>query len=121
MPITKLLGLTGLAKPLTSEEGRRVLERDQYRCHYCGLDGAASFENSLIMTVDFVHPRAQRGMKHADNLVAACRPCNLIKGQRVFADLEHAKKYVLQRRDELRQEWESTKVRHKAKSAPAGI
>jgi hypothetical protein len=90
MPITKLFGLTGLAKPLTSEEGRRVLERDLYRCQYCGLDGASSFENSLIMTVDFVHPRAQRGMKDPENLVAACRPCNLIKGRRVFRDLEHA-------------------------------
>jgi hypothetical protein len=39
MPISRLSGLTGLAKPLTSEEGRRVLERDQYRCQYCGLDG----------------------------------------------------------------------------------
>ena len=41
MPFTKLFGLTGLAKPLTSEEGRRILERDQYRCQYCGLDELA--------------------------------------------------------------------------------
>ncbi|MCU1236886.1 MAG: endonuclease [Candidatus Solibacter sp.] len=119
MPISRLLGLTGLAKPLTSEEGRRVLERDQYRCQYCGLDGASSFENSLIMTVDFVNPRANKGTKHAENLVAACRPCNLIKGRRVFSDLEHAKTYVLQRRDELRQDWEARTTR--GRSAPAGM
>jgi hypothetical protein len=63
MPIKTLFGLTGLAKPLTSEEGRRILERDQYRCQYCGLDVMSSFENSLIMTVDFVRPRARKGMK----------------------------------------------------------
>jgi hypothetical protein len=63
MPISRLFGLTGLAKPLTSEEGRRVLERYQHRCQHCGLDGASSFENSLIMTVDFVHPRAQKGRR----------------------------------------------------------
>ena len=121
MPIAKLFGLTGLAKPLTSEEGRRVLERDLYRCQYCGLDGASSFENSLIMTVDFVHPRAHKGMKHAENLVTACRPCNVIKGRRVFRDLEHAKAYVLQRRDELRQDWEARTARQRGRSAPAGM
>jgi hypothetical protein len=35
MPNTKFLGLTRLAKPLTSEEGRRILERDHYSCQYC--------------------------------------------------------------------------------------
>jgi hypothetical protein len=32
MANTNLLDLTRLAKPFTSEEGRRILERDQYRC-----------------------------------------------------------------------------------------
>ena len=119
MPIGTLFGLTGLAKPVTSEEGRRVLERDQYRCQYCGLDGASSFENSLIMSVDFVHPRAQKGKKDPTNLVAACRPCNLIKGRRLFRDFEHAKQYVLQRRDELRKEWEARTAQSQGKSATA--
>jgi len=121
MPITKLFGLTGLAKPLTSEEGSHVLERDHYRCQYCGLDGASNFENSLIMTVDFVHPRAHKGMKRPENLVTACRPCNLIKGRRIFSDLEHAKAYVLQRRNEIRQDWEARTARQKGRSAPAGM
>ena len=43
------LGLMPLAKPLTSEEGHRILERDRYRCQYCGLDGMANFEDSLVM------------------------------------------------------------------------
>ena|SRR5579863_8498566 len=107
MPIKTLFGLTGLAKPLTSEEGRRVLERDRYRCQYCGLDGMSNFENSLVMTVDFIHPRAQKGKKDPANLVTACRPCNVIKGHRLFRDLEHAKAYVLGRRAELRKEWEA--------------
>jgi len=119
MPISKLLGLTGSAKPLTMEEGHRILERDHYRCQYCGLDGMSSFENSLIMTVDFVHPRARKGKKDPANLVAACRPCNLIKGYRVYRDIDHAKAYVLQRREELRKEWEAKPAPKKGKSAPA--
>ena len=114
MPINALFGLTGLAKPLTSEEGRRILERDHYRCQYCGLDGNASFENSLVMTVDFVHPRAHKGKKDPSNLITACRPCNVIKGHRIFRDMEHAKAYVLTRREQLQKEWES---RHKTARA----
>jgi 5-methylcytosine-specific restriction endonuclease McrA len=106
MPIASSLGLSRLAKPLTSEEGNRILERDHYQCRYCGLDGLASFENSLVMTVDFVHPRARKGGKQQNNLVCACRPCNTIKGRRVFATFEQARVYVLQKRAELRLDWE---------------
>ena len=119
MPIEKLLGLTSLAKPLTSEEGRGVLTRDRYRCQYCGLDGMARFEDSLIMTVDFVHPRAHKGKKSPENLVTACRPCNVIKGLRAFANLAEAKAFVLERRAELRKEWESTMTPLRSRSASA--
>ena len=107
MPIGNLLGLTRLARPLTSEEGHRILQRDRYRCQYCGLDGMSSFENSLVMTVDFVHPRARKGKKTPDNLVAACRPCNVIKDHRVFHNVDEARAYVLQRRAQLKKEWEA--------------
>ena len=119
MPIRKLLGSTFLANPLTSEEGRRILERDRYCCQYCGLDGMSHFENSLIMTVDFVHPRARQGKKTPENLVTACRACNVIKGHRVFHDFAAAKTYVLKRRDLLRSEWaaEVERLRQHASSA----
>lgn len=117
MPITNFLGLTRLGKPLTSEEGRRILERDQYRCQYCGLDGTSNFESSLIMTVDFVHPRAKKGKSAPSNLVAACRPCNVIKGHRVFSSFEEAKAYVLQRRAELEKAWETQVARLSSRSA----
>lgn len=121
MPIKKLLGLTSLAKPLTSEEGRRILERDKYRCQYCGLDGMSSFENSLIMTVDFLLPRAKKGKKTAANLVTACRPCNVIKGHRVFHDLPEAKAYVSQRRAELQREWEANMAQLRTQSEKAAV
>jgi 5-methylcytosine-specific restriction endonuclease McrA len=104
--ITDLLKLTRLAKPLTWDEGLKILERDRFRCQYCGLDGIVSFENSLMMTVDFIVPRAHKGKKDPNNLVTACRPCNLLKGRRVFANFEQAKAHVLERRTELRKKWE---------------
>ena len=117
MPISHILGLSRLAKPLTSEEGRRILERDHYRCQYCGLDGMSNFENSLIMTVDFVQPRAKKGKKKPDNLVTACRPCNVIKGHRTFDTFEGAKAYILKRRMELQKEWESKTAELRSESA----
>jgi 5-methylcytosine-specific restriction endonuclease McrA len=113
------LGLSRLAKPLTAEEGLRILERDNYRCRYCGLDGMVSFENSLVMSVDFVVPRARKGTKDPTNLVVACRPCNRIKGSRVFGSFEEAKTYVLQRRTELRGEWEASMANLRGRSARA--
>jgi 5-methylcytosine-specific restriction endonuclease McrA len=121
MPIKALLGLASVARPLTSEEGRRVLERDQYRCRYCGLDGMAHFENSLIMTVDFVQPRARKGKKTAENLVTACRPCNVIKGHHVFHSFEDARAYVLKRREELHKEWEVQTARLRDKAAAGAL
>jgi 5-methylcytosine-specific restriction endonuclease McrA len=120
MPIRKLLGSTFLANPLTSEEGRRILERDHYCCQYCGLDGMTHFENSLIMTVDFVHPRVRQGKKTPENLVTACRACNTIKGHRVFHDFATAKAYVLKRRETLRADWEAevAHLKRRGVSAP---
>jgi 5-methylcytosine-specific restriction endonuclease McrA len=113
------LGLLPLAKPLTSEEGRKILERDRYQCQYCGLDGMANFENSLVMSVDFVLPRARKGTKNPNNLIAACRPCNLIKGRRTFGNFEEAKAYVLQRRAELRKDWEANVARSHSRTRTA--
>ena len=108
-----------MSAELTSEEGRNILKRDGFRCQYCGLDGMANFENSLVMSVDFVGPRANKGRKKPDNLVAACRACNVIKGRRVFKDFEEAKAYVLKRRAELRTQWEDDMARLPAVSLTA--
>ena len=109
MPLD-LTTLTLVERPVTKEEGLRILERDQYRCQYCGLDGMASFENALAMSVDFVMPRARKGKKDDRNLVACCRSCNLIKGTRVYRNFDEAKAYVLARRDVLGKAWETKKA-----------
>src|ERR1700687_3602839 len=101
MPIS-LSTLSLVASPVTLQQGLKILERDDYRCQYCGLDGRASFENALVMSVDFVVPRARKGKKDPQNLVACCGPCNTIKGKRVYLSLNDAREYVLARRTELR-------------------
>ena len=106
-------------KPTTLKESLAILERDDYRCQYCGLDGRASFESALVMRVDFVIPRAKKGKKDPANLVACCSPCNTIKGTRVYKSFEDAKAYVLAGREELRKAWESKQARPAAKAAKA--
>ncbi|PYU48219.1 MAG: hypothetical protein DMG48_20760 [Acidobacteria bacterium] len=118
MPLS-LMTLSLVDSPVTLKEGLKILERDDYRCQYCGLDGRASFENALTMRVDFVVPRARKGKKEPSNLVACCTPCNTIKGTRVYGNFEEAKAFVLKKREELRKNWESKTARPLAKSAGA--
>jgi 5-methylcytosine-specific restriction endonuclease McrA len=116
MPIS-LFSLSLVDSPVTLEEGRKILERDDYVCQYCGLDGRASFENALVMRVDFLVPRARKGKKDPANLVACCIPCNTIKGTHVYASFDKAKADVLARREEVRSAWQAKTARPMAKSA----
>lgn len=56
---------------------RAVFARDGHRCQYCG----ASAEN-----IDHVVPRSKGGPHAWDNVVAACRPCNTRKRDRLLED-----------------------------------
>lgn len=56
---------------------RAVFARDGHRCQYCG----ASAEN-----IDHVIPRSKGGLHSWDNVVAACRPCNTRKRDRLLED-----------------------------------
>ena len=97
---------TGPSPHLSREEAMKVFTRDKFKCHYCGLDGAGNFENWLILTIDHIHPHAKGGVRHMDNLVTACQPCNIIKGKRIYKSLQEAKEYVLAKREEWRQRYQ---------------
>jgi 5-methylcytosine-specific restriction endonuclease McrA len=114
-----IMTLSRVDIPVSQAEGLKILERDHYCCQYCGLDGKASFENALVMSVDFVVPRAHKGKKDPANLVACCRPCNMIKGTKVYKNFEDAKKYVLARREEMRQTWETKRSHASTKAISA--
>ena len=53
----------------------RILERDEYRCVYCG----ETFPGAQL-TLDHVEPKMRGGDGSDGNLVSACRPCNTLKG-----------------------------------------
>jgi len=52
-----------------------VFLRDRFECQYCGADEDLTF--------DHVIPRSRGGRTTWDNVVAACAPCNLLKGGRL--------------------------------------
>jgi 5-methylcytosine-specific restriction endonuclease McrA len=54
-----------------------VFLRDRFRCQYCG----EKFPSSQL-TFEHVIPRSKGGVTSWENIVAACDPCNLAKGNR---------------------------------------
>lgn len=53
---------------------KNILIRDNFRCQYCDRTG--------YLTIDHVIPKADGGQNIWENMVAACEPCNLLKGDR---------------------------------------
>ena len=57
---------------------RAIFLRDGHRCQYCG----AGAEN-----IDHVVPRSRGGVHSWENVVAACRPCNARKEDRLLSEV----------------------------------
>lgn len=56
----------------------RVLERDSFKCVYCGMPGT-----HCVLEVDHVVPVARGGTNELANLAASCADCNAGKSSRV--------------------------------------
>ena len=54
----------------------RVFQRDNFTCRYCNRSGPV---DGVVLHVDHVHPKSKLGSDDLDNLVTACRDCNLGK------------------------------------------
>jgi hypothetical protein len=67
-----------------------VLERDQFRCVYCGRSALDGICLSVAFHDDHAFPKSRGGSDGEDNLVACCADCNIGKGDRVLANLPPA-------------------------------
>jgi len=69
---------------------KEILERDKYKCAYCGLEVYDfPFKVSLMThpqtaTVDHRIPLSKGGTWDIDNLVTACLRCNSRKGAAIW-------------------------------------
>lgn len=70
--------------PLSKSLRFKVLNRDGFKCVYCGRGKG----DGVKLHVDHVVPVASGGKDDMDNLVAACQCCNLGKGARNLKDSE---------------------------------
>lgn len=61
------------SKPSRGKRGR-IFKRDNHQCVYCG-----SGDN---LTIDHAIPITRGGSNDEVNLVASCRTCNVVKGQK---------------------------------------
>ena len=60
-----------------------ILQRDGFRCRYCGRPGSAP---GVVLHVDHVIPFVAGGSTSEDNLVTACEECNLGKATRAVTE-----------------------------------
>jgi len=58
-----------------------ILERDGFACQYCGTRSPEA-----DLEVDHIKPTSLGGTDAADNLVVACKTCNIGKGARLVSD-----------------------------------
>lgn len=84
-----------------------VFARDNYKCQYC---------HSPAENIDHVIPRSRGGTHTWDNVVAACKPCNARKEDRLLGEINmklrrapsipHARAWVLATTGSRRPDWE---------------
>jgi len=74
--VIRLVYFVRVPRPLTVSLSRRgVLVRDNYTCQYCG----ATLPRPKL-TIDHVLPKVRGGETVWENVVCACKSCNLRKG-----------------------------------------
>ena len=78
--VIRLVTYVRVPRAIKRRISRRVLfARDGWRCVYCGTSGGR-------LTLDHVVPRSRGGDSVWENVVTACAPCNLRKGDRSLAE-----------------------------------
>lgn len=82
MRLPSVVSLKTYVKPSRTPAFTRfnVFLRDRFTCQYCGSHDDLTF--------DHVIPRSKGGLTTWENVVAACSPCNLRKGDRLPHEIE---------------------------------
>ena len=79
--VIRLLQYVRVPRAIKRRISRRALfARDGWRCVYCGTAAGR-------LTLDHVVPRSRGGDSVWENVVTACAPCNLRKGDRLLEEV----------------------------------
>ena len=79
--IVKLKSYIYLERRKIALTRKNIFKRDSYKCQYCG-------KTNLILTIDHVIPKNKGGNDTWENLVSACKKCNLNKGNTLLKDTD---------------------------------
>lgn len=79
MRLPSVVSLKSYIRPARNPAFTRfnVFLRDRFECQYCGADEDLTFDHLV--------PRSGGGQTTWDNVVTACAPCNLRKGNKPFS------------------------------------
>jgi hypothetical protein len=66
--------------PLSPKLRFTILQRDQFRCVYCGNKAP-----DVVLHIDHIHPKSKGGEDVIENLVTSCLDCNIGKRTRLLA------------------------------------
>src|SRR3954452_9893002 len=82
MKLPSVVSLKTFVRPSTNPAFTRfnVFLRDRFACQYCG--------ERDDLTFDHIIPRSRGGLTTWENVVAACSPCNLAKGDRLPREVD---------------------------------
>ena len=78
------------------------MQRDEYRCTYCGADLLATLDCFLSAVVDHITPRSRGGPDHRSNMATACFACDRLKSGRPAKTIDDARAIVQRQRELLR-------------------
>ena len=90
-----------------------VLQRDGFKCRYCGFDGKESFANWVLLSRDHLLPVGHSNRDDDRYIVAACRFCNEahnrtkfdVQGKTPDEIVEIKREAILERRGEYEEFW----------------
>lgn len=79
----------------------KVFERDSFTCQYCGKKTP-----EVILHIDHIYPVSKGGKNEIENLITACRDCNLGKST---LELGTSPRKVIKNKDDLEERYEQLK------------
>jgi hypothetical protein len=89
---------------ISRTDRRLIIEENDYRCHYCGLEGSRySDADCEPWHIDHKHPVSLGGSNDLSNLTLSCRSCNLEKSNTPYEEfISHTPDLAKAVCDELR-------------------
>jgi len=108
---------------LSSEIRKRIYQRDNYTCHYCGWQNGILGRPDKPLTLDHITPQSFGGSSKDDNLVTCCFDCNVSKNDKFLPLIVknwiwNPKTQSKDKHFEIKQQWNELQIEEKSSLLP---